>query len=168
MAEADPSDPRGPAAAGVSVILAVVVTAVLFVGLVILGLGMLSYFAEIDILDVPGLGVYPGVAGMVAAIAVYVLAMIPIARRPSHPAGVLTAVATALAHLAAVWLVALVGGAGLAPATAAVSQLVLGGSTLVIAIAAAVSAASAIALRRSRGQRPHWPWEDEDAGEPPR
>lgn len=141
---------------------------VLFVGLTILGLGMLSYFTRTDILDVPGLGVYPGVGGMVAAIAVYVLAMIPIARRPSHPAGILTAVATALAHLAAVWLVALVGGAGLARATAAASQLVLGGSTLVIAVAAAVSAAIAIALRRSRRQRPHWPWEEDETDEPPR
>jgi uncharacterized membrane protein len=141
-----------------------VLATVLFFGLAILGLGMLSYFTDSDILSVPDLGQYPGVVGMVLAIVVFVAILVPSLRprRPTYPASVLVGVATALAHLAGVWLTALVAGAGIAPATAAVMQLVVGGSTLVIGLAALVAAWVGIALRRTRAHRPSWPWEDEE------
>lgn len=140
---------------------------VLFVGFAILGLGMLSYFTDSDILDVPGLGQYPGVVGMLVAIVVFValLAQAVRPKRPAYPASVAVALATALVHLAGVWLAALVGGAGVAPATAAVMQLILGGPTVVIGLAALVAAWIGIALRRTRAQKPHWPWEDRPGDE---
>lgn len=140
---------------------------VLLLALVILGLGMLSYFTDSDILSVPDLGQFPGVAGMVVAIVVFVAIVVPSLRprRPAYPAFVLAGVATALAHLASVWLAALLGGAGVAAATAAVMQLVVGGASVVIALAAFVAAWVGIALRRTRAQKPHWPWEDRSGGE---
>jgi len=140
----------------------VVLTTVLFLGFAILGLGMLSYFTDSDILDVPALGQYPAVVGMIIAIVVFVTTLIPAVRpqRPAYPASVLVALATALAHLAGVWLAALIGGAGVTAATAAAMQLMLGGSTVVIGLAALVAAWIGIALRRTRAQKPQWPWED--------
>ncbi|REJ07906.1 hypothetical protein DY023_02715 [Microbacterium bovistercoris] len=140
---------------------------VLFLGFAILGLGMLSYFADVDILDVPALGQYPGVVGMLAAIVVFVVVLAPTARmpHPAYPASVLVALASALAHLAGVWLAALIGGAGVTAATAAVMQLVTGGATLVIGLAAVVAAWIGIALRRTRAQKPQWPWEDRSGDE---
>ncbi|MFE6997315.1 DUF6121 family protein [Microbacterium sp. NPDC057659] len=136
---------------------------VLFFGLVILGLGMLSYFTDSDILSVPDLGQYPGVVGMVAAIIGFVAILVPSLRlrRPTYPASVLVGVATALAHLAGVWVAALFGGAGVAAATAAVMQLVVGGASMVVALAALAAAWIGVALRRTRSRKPHWPWEDQ-------
>ncbi|MFE6736269.1 DUF6121 family protein [Microbacterium sp. NPDC057650] len=141
-----------------------VLATVLFFGLGILGLGMLSYFTDSDILSVPDLGQYPGVVGMVVAIIVFVAILAPSLRqrRPAYPASVLVGLATALTHLAGVWVAALSGGAGVAAATAAVMQLVVGGASLVVALAALVAAWIGVALRRTRSQRPHWPWEDEE------
>lgn len=135
---------------------------VLFFGIVILGLGMLSYFTDSDILSVPDLGQYPGVVGMAAAIVVFVATLAPTLRqrRPAYPAPVLVGVATALAHLVGVWLAAVIGGAGATAATAAAMQLVLSGASVVIALAALVAAWIGIALRRTRAQKPHWPWEE--------
>ncbi|UJP10254.1 hypothetical protein L2X99_00580 [Microbacterium sp. KUDC0406] len=134
---------------------------VLFLGFAILGLGMLSYFTDADILSVPDLGQYPGVVGMIVAIVVFAAVLTPSvqAARPSYPASVPVALAAALGHLAAVWLAAVAGGAGLATATAAIMQLITGGPTVVIALAAVVAAWIGIALRRTRAQKPQWPWE---------
>ncbi|UWF78736.1 hypothetical protein JRG78_10475 [Microbacterium sp. EF45047] len=122
---------------------------------------MLSYFADIDIIAVSALGQWPGIAGMFVAVAVFTGMLWPVLRvpHPLYPPVALVAVVTGLAHLAAVWLSALVAGSGLAPASAAVSQLVLRGPSAVLLLAAAVAAWIAVALRRTRARPPHWPWE---------
>lgn len=158
-------DPRGPAPEGVSAFLAGVVGTVCFGAFAILGLGMLSYFADVDIISVEGLTLWPGVVGMAVAIAAFALMIAPLLRRPrpSFGAVVLTAVGTALAHLAVVWLAALVGGAGIAHAVAAASQIVVRGSSAVILAAALIAGWIAVGLRHARSGTPRWPWEGDDS-----
>ncbi|MGB4135457.1 MAG: hypothetical protein WA971_02770 [Microbacterium sp.] len=141
--------------------MATVIGAVLFIGLLIFGLGVLSYVTDRDILDVPGLGQYPGVAGAAVALLVFALLLRPIVRgvRPSFGAVWLTALAATLVHLVAVWGGALLSGVGIAAATSAVSQLVVGGSSLVILLAGLLAGWTAVALRRTRNGPPRWPWE---------
>ncbi|MGW9627512.1 hypothetical protein [Microbacterium sp. NPDC055521] len=158
-------DPHGPVPEGVSAFLAGVVGTVCFGAFAILGLGMLSYFADVDIISVEGLTLWPGVAGMAVAIAVFALLLASVLRRPLPPYGamVLVALATALMHLAAVWLSAMAGGSGLAHASAAASQIVVRGSSLVIIVVALIAGWIAVALRRSRSGTPRWPWERSDS-----
>ncbi|MDT0158366.1 hypothetical protein Q9R19_12070 [Microbacterium sp. ARD32] len=158
-------DPRGGTPSGVSASLALVVGFVGFAALGILGLGMLSYFADIDILSAPGLGWRPGVVGMLVAIGVFCGALRPSLRRgdPSFLTAFPVALGAAAAHLLAVWLTALLIGAGTASAFAAAAQLIVRGSSTVVLAAAAIGAWVAIALRRTRVGAPRWPWEDDDA-----
>ncbi|WP_255218149.1 hypothetical protein [Microbacterium resistens] len=133
-----------------------------FFALAIAGLGFLSLFTETDLIVVAGLGQLPGIVGMVLAVTVFAVVLRIVLRppRPSFVPSVFLALGTTLAHLAGVWIAALVEGAGIAPATAAVGQLVLGGASAVIAVAALVAAWGGIALRRTRSGRPRWPWEE--------
>lgn len=158
-------DPHGPMPAGVSAFLAVVIGFVAFASLTILGLGMLSYFGDLDIISVSGLGSWPAIVGMIVAIVVFSWMLWPALsrRHPSFLAVIPVALVTGFVHLLAVWLAALMSGAGVTAATAAVSQLITRGSTPIVLLAALVAAWAAIALRRTRARAPHWPWEDDDA-----
>lgn|SRR5690606_6736143 len=158
-------DPRGESPAGVSAFLALVIGFVGFATLSILGLGMLSYFADVDILSVPGLDWWPAIVAMIVAILVFCWMLWPVLRRgrPSFLAVPAAALVTAVAHLVALWLAALLSGVGTAAALTAVSQLITRGSSLVVLLAAAVGAWVAIALRRTRARAPQWPWEDHGA-----
>lgn len=158
-------DPHGPAPEGVSAFLAGVIGSVCFAAFGILGLGMLSYFADVDIISVEGLTLWPGVVGMAAAILIFAALLAPVLRsaRPSFGAVVLVALAAVLGHLAAVWLAALVGGAGIAHASAAASQIVVRGSSVVLLAAGLIAGWIAVALRRSRSGTPRWPWERADS-----
>lgn len=157
-------DPRGDAPAGVSVVLALVIGVAVFVSLAILGLGMLSFFADVDIIHVPDMGMWPGIVGMGVAVLVFALVLRSLLarRHPSFPPVLFVGLIAALAHLFAVWLGALLAGVGLAPAVSAVSQLIVQGSSLVVLLAAVVGAWIAVALRRTRAAAPRWPWERED------
>lgn len=154
--------PHGPAPAGVSASLATVMASVVFFALAIAGLGALSFFSDADIIAVPGLGQGPGAWGMFAALVVFAGTLWATLRRP-HPAYtrvVVTLLAVPVVHLAVVWLGAL--GAGPLAATTVARDLVLGGTSAVLAGAAAVAAWGGVALRRTRASRPRWRWEDED------
>ncbi|MFD5213225.1 hypothetical protein [Microbacterium sp. NPDC058345] len=157
-------DPRGDQPAGVSAVLALVIGAACFLSLAILGLGMLSYFADVDIVSVPGLSVWPGISGMAAAVLLFAAVLRPVLSQP-HPSFrpvLIIGLAAALVHLAVVWLGALVTGVGLVHAAAAASQLVVSGASLVLLITAVAGAWIAIALRRTSASAPHWPWERTD------
>lgn len=159
------ADPRGPEPTGVSAFLALVVGFVGFAALAILGLGMLSFFRDVDILSVPGLDWWPAIVAMLFAIAAFCWMLWPTLTRgsPSFLAVPAVALVTAVAHLAALWLAAVLSGVGLESALVAISQLLTRGSSGVVLLAAAVGSWVAIALRRTRAGAPHWPWEDGDA-----
>lgn len=157
-------DPRGAEPAGVSAFLALVIGFVGFAALAILGLGMLSFFNDVDILSVPGLDWWPAIVAMIFGIVVFCWMLWPgLARgRASFLFVPAVAFVTAIAHLVALWLAALLSGVGTAGALAAVSQLVVRGSSLVVLIAAAIGAWVAIALRRTSAHAPRWPWEHDE------
>lgn len=160
-------DPRGAAPSAVPAPFILVIGLVAFAALSILGLGMLSYFADFDILAVPGLDWWPGIVGMIIAIAAFAWMLWPsVSRgRASFLSIVPVALVAAVAHLAAVWVAALISGAGTGAAFAAVAQLVTRGSSLVVLAAALIAAWIGIALRRTHGRAPRWPWErDGEAG----
>lgn len=157
-------NPRGPESAGVSPVLAVVFATIGFFALAVFGLGGVSLLTDSDIIATPGLGQAPGIAGMAAAVLAFALMLWVVVRRPapSFFSALALAVSTALVHLAAVWIaVASVAGSALL-ATAVAGDLVRGGASAVLLLAAAIGAWAGIALRRTRARHPRWPWERDD------
>ncbi|WP_298039663.1 hypothetical protein [uncultured Microbacterium sp.] len=162
-----PSDPRGSDPAGVSAVLATLFTTVGFFAFAILGLGVLSFFADVDIISVPGLGPVPAALGMISAIACFAALIWSAVRvpRPRYRPLVAIALLVSLMHLLAVAFAALLVSGELITALAVMGDLVTNGASLVVAAAALVAAAGGVAMRRTRGGAPRWPWED-DEGEP--
>lgn len=160
------SDPRGPESAGVSAVLALVLSTVSFFALAIFGLGALSVLTDADIISVPGLGPAPGVIGMAGAVAAFagVEGMAVRIARPLYRSVWVTALATALVHLVVVAVCALIAAGDAVTALVVAGDLVRGGASAVILLAAAVAGWGGIALRRTRAQHPRWPWEG-DQGE---
>ncbi len=143
-------------------------TAIGFFALTVFGLGALSVVTDADIISVPGLGQAPGVVGMIIAIAVFA-GIVWLAVRLPHPRfrSVWTiAIATALAHLLAVAVAALIVAGEFVTALAVMGGLITGGASLVVIVTAAIAGWAGVALRRTRSSRPRWPWErdDPDAG----
>jgi len=145
-----------------------VIGVVSFFALAIMGLGVLSLFADRDIIAVPRLGQLPGIVGMVVAVLVFALALRGVLAdpRPSFVATVFLALGAALVHLGGVWGAAVAEDAGPVAATAAAGQLVLGGASAVLVVAALIAAWVAIALRRTEARAPRWPWEKRDDERP--
>jgi hypothetical protein len=158
------SDPRGPAPTGVSAVLATVLTTIGFFALAVFGLGALSIATDADIISVPGLGQGPGVIGMIVALAVYagILWLAVRITRPRFRSVWTIALATALAHLVAVGITALIDGGDVVTGLAVMGGLVTGGASIVILAAAAIAGWAGVALRRTKSDRPRWPWERED------
>ena len=157
-------NPRGPESAGVSAVLAVVLATIGFFALAVFGLGAVSVATDRDIISVPGLGPVPGAVGMLAAVLDFALGLGVALRR--SPATFLSvpgiALASALAHLAALWIGVAVASGDLIVATAVAGGLVVGGPSAVMLGAAAIAAWGGIALRRTRAEHPQWPWERDD------
>ncbi|MFS6609411.1 hypothetical protein [Microbacterium aurugineum] len=136
-----------------------------FFALAVFGLGALSVATDTDIISTPDLGQAPGVAGMLAAVVAFaVLLWVTLrARRPSFVSTITIALVTVLAHLAVVWFAVLLGTSDIVIATAVAGDLVRGGVSAVLLVAALIAAWGGIALRRTRAEHPRWPWErDED------
>lgn len=135
-----------------------------FFALAVFGLGAVSIATDTDIIAVPNLGQMPGVVGMIAAVVSFALMLWSTLRRP-HPSYVATiavALVAGLAHLAVVWGAVLVGAGNVVLATAVAGDLVRGGASAVLVLAALVAAWGGIALRRTRAEHPRWPWEREE------
>ncbi|KJL20597.1 hypothetical protein RN51_02816 [Microbacterium oxydans] len=135
-----------------------------FFALAVFGLGALSVATDTDIIAVPNLGQVPGVAGMIAAVASFALVLWSTLRRsqPSYAATIAIALTAGLAHLIVVWIAVLIGDGNLVLATAVAGDLVRGGASAVIVLAALIAGWGGIALRRTRAEHPRWPWERDD------
>ncbi|WP_282848451.1 hypothetical protein [Microbacterium oxydans] len=135
-----------------------------FFALAVFGLGAVSVTTDTDIIAVPNLGQMPGVAGMIAAVVSFALVLWSTLRRsqPSYVAAVAIALAAGLAHLVVVWVAVLIGDGDLVLATAVAGDLVRGGASAVIVLAALIAGWGGIALRRTRAEHPRWPWEREE------
>ena len=154
MTDREPGDGVRPA-------VAVALTLVTFIALVVFGLGMASLFTESDVIEAPGFGVLPGVVGVVVAAAAYAAVTATALRtwHPSYFAALWAAISCYLGYVIGVWIAAVVGGVDPAAATAAAGRLAIGWWAPIVAAAGFVCAWSAVALRRTRAQRPRWPWE---------
>ncbi|MFC7942475.1 hypothetical protein ACFUPZ_04355 [Microbacterium oxydans] len=132
--------------------------------LAVFGLGAVSVATDTDIIAVPNLGQVPGVAGMIAAVVSFALVLWSTLRRsqPSYVATVAIALTAGLAHLVVVWFAVLIGDGDLVLATAVAGDLVRGGASAVIVLAALIAGSGGIALRRTRAEHPRWPWEREE------
>lgn len=137
-----------------------------FFALAVFGLGAVSITTDTDIIAVPNLGQVPGVAGMIAAVVSFALVLWSTLRRsqPSYVSTVAIALAAGLAHLVVVWVAVLIGDGDLVLATAVAGDLVRGGASAVIVLAALIAGWGGIALRRTRAEHPRWPWEREEEG----
>lgn len=135
-----------------------------FFALAVFGLGALSVATNTDIIAVPNLGQVPGVAGMIAAVASFALVLWSTLRRsqPSYAATIAIALTAGLAHLIVVWIAVLIGDGNLVLATAVAGDLVRGGASAVIVLAALIAGWGGIALRRTRAEHPRWPWERDE------
>lgn len=135
-----------------------------FFALAVFGLGAVSVATDTDIIAVPNLGQVPGVAGMIAAVVSFALVLWSTLRRsqPSYVATVAIALTAGLAHLVVVWVAVLIGDGDLVLATAVAGDLVRGGASAVIVLAALIAGWGGIALRRTRAEHPRWPWEREE------
>lgn len=133
--------------------------------LVICVTGFASLLTDTDVIAVPGLGPVPGALAVLVSVLVFAAVLWPVIRmaRPAFTGVIPVALAAALAHLAALWLLAVVFGADVAAATAAVASAVTSWTSPAFLIAAFVAAWGAIAVRRTAARPPHWPWErDQD------
>ncbi|MFT4281962.1 DUF6121 family protein [Microbacterium sp.] len=152
---------RGP----VSPPLAVALTTVGFFALVIAAFGVTSLLADAEVVSVPGLGSLPGaLAVIVAGVSFAVLtALATRVARPTYRSTIACIVSVFVAYVAGLWLGALITGADLARAGAAVGGFVTSPFFPVLVAATFVCAWTAVALVRTRARRPRWRWEhDED------
>lgn len=135
-----------------------------FIALLIFGLGMTSLLLDQNVIAVRGLGQIPGVVGTTLATAGFAATTWIAVRRatPSFWGAALSAVVAFLCYGVGVWIAAVSGGADLAAATRAAGGVLTSWFGVVIAGAALVSSWGAIALVRTRAERPRWPWEDPD------
>ncbi|UPL19456.1 hypothetical protein KV397_03465 [Microbacterium aurugineum] len=136
-----------------------------FFALAVFGLGALSVATDTDIISTPDLGQVPGVVGMLAAVVAFavLLGVTLRTRRPSFVSTITIALVTVLAHLVVVWFAVLLGTSDVVIATAVAGDLVRGGVSAVLLVAALIAAWGGVALRRTRAEHPRWPWErDED------
>lgn len=126
--------------------------------------GFASLITDTDVIAVPGLGPVPGALAVLVSVLAFAAALWSVVRlaRPAFTAVIPVALAAALAHLVALWLLAVVFGAGAATATAAVASVVTGWTAPAFLAAAALAAWGAIAVRRTAARPPHWPWEHPD------
>ncbi|WP_227991782.1 hypothetical protein [Microbacterium sp. CBA3102] len=142
-----------------------VLATISFFALAVFGLGALSVATDTDIISTPDLGQAPGVVGMLAAVVAFavLLGVTLRTRRPSFVSTITIALVTVLAHLAVVWFAVLLGTSDVVIGTAVAGDLVRGGVSAVLLVAALIAAWGGIALRRTRAEHPRWPWErDED------
>jgi hypothetical protein len=137
-------------------------TTIGFVALLIAGFGLTSLLTDTEVIAVPNLGFLPGALGVaVATVAFAAITGLAVRlARPQYTAVIAITASVFIGYLAGLWVGALLTGAGLAPATAAMGSFATSVFALVLLGAAVVCAWAAIALVRTRAGRPRWPWED--------
>lgn len=145
--------------------MAVLLATVGFFALLVGGFGILSLLLDADVISTPGIGLLAGALAAAAAVAGFALVLWRATRapRPSYSAAGLATLVAVVAYLALLWIGALVQGAGLALATAAVGGFVTSWFVVLLAGCAFVAGWCGVALVRTEARRPRWPWErDED------
>lgn len=133
-----------------------------YLALLVAGLGIASLVTDSDVISTRGVGLAPAYLAAGAAILAFALLLRgSIAReQPSYMAALGTAIGSAAAHLILLAGATLVSSGDLGTTVGVVGEVLLGWVALVFFAAALVAAWAAIAVRRTRMDRPRWPWED--------
>ncbi len=138
--------------------------AVVFVALVIVGFGALSYATDTEVIAAPGLGPLPAVIGIAAGTIAFAGTLLARAlNRPGLGAAALAAVLASAVHLLAVSVAVLFTVPGAAAAVA--SHLVLGGYSVLVFLAGLLAGALTVVGFRAGTGTPQWPWEKHDDDE---
>lgn len=137
---------------------------VLFVALMVGGLGVVSLVTGRDVIDVPDFGDLVGTVAAILAAAAFAAVLGMLLRRPNPSlwGGIGTAVAAFLVYLVVVWIGGAVHTQDVVLAASVAGHLVTGGFAIVVAGAGLLAGWGGILLVRASGGRPRWPWEDKD------
>ena len=137
---------------------------VLFVALMVGGLGVVSLVTGRDVIAVPDFGDLVGTVAAILASVTFaaVLWMLLRRPRPSLWGGVGTAVAAFLVYLLVAWVGGAVHTGDIVLAASVAGALVTGGFAIVVAASGLLAGWGGILLVRMRGGRPRWPWESRD------
>lgn len=139
--------------------------AVVFVGLMVLALGVITYATDVDVFP-SGAGNVPGIlAGAVAAIT-WIAVLTPRLRQAGLGTAVIAGFAAAIAYT--LMAVLAVVGNGFAYAGSVATHLLTGWFALGIVAAGILAATLTIVIARAGGgatERARWPWERDDPDE---
>ncbi|WJL94567.1 hypothetical protein QSU92_11350 [Microbacterium sp. ET2] len=160
-------------------LIAVTFATVGYVALMIFGLGMTSLALDRSVIEVQGLGPLPGVFAATAstlAVAGVLLSVMPrpllpqpdappragAAATPRYSAALWTAIGAYLGYVVVVWIAVVASGEELSTASTVAGGVAASWFGLVLAAAGAIAGISGVAMVRTRGERPQWPWEGEE------
>ncbi len=143
---------------------AIVFALVGYFALLVCGLGVTSLVTDRNVLVAPGAGPIPGVVGVVFSMAAIALVLIVTLRapRPSYGAAVLTALMAFLGYMLGLVVGVVIAGVDAGLLAALTGSFVLSWFAVVVAAVGAVAGWAAVALVRTRAERPRWPWENDE------
>jgi len=153
-----------PEREGMAPATAIVFALVGYFALLVCGLGVTSLVTDRNVLVAPGAGPIPGVVGALFSIAgvALVLAVMLRAPRPSYGTAVLTALTAFLGYLLGLVVGVVTVGVDASVLAALTGSFVLSWFSVVVAVVGAVAGWAAVALVRTRAERPRWPWENDE------
>ncbi|QAY60233.1 hypothetical protein ET475_09685 [Microbacterium protaetiae] len=164
MSGAPGGSPRDTSGGPVRPVVAWAFATVLFVALMVGGLGVVSLTTGRDVIAVADFGELVGTAAAAFAAAAFAGVLWMLLRRPQPSlwGAVGTAASAFLVYLAAVWIGGTAHTGDVVLAASVAGSLVTGGFALVVAGAGLLAGWGGILLVRSSGGRPRWPWEGRD------
>ncbi|MCR2816778.1 hypothetical protein [Microbacterium jiangjiandongii] len=144
---------------------AIVFALVGYFALLVCGLGVTSLVTDRNVLVAPGAGVIPGVVGATVSVAAVALVLALLLRvpRPSYGgAALLTALMAFLGYVVGLVIGVVIAGVDAGILAALTGSFVLSWFAVVVAAVGAVTGWVAVALVRTRAERPRWPWENDE------
>jgi hypothetical protein len=157
--------PGAPPPGSVRPVVALAFATIGFAAFTIGGLGVASLLLGEDVIAARGFGQAPGAVGTALAVSAFAATLWAALRapRPSFWGGVWAGLAAFLVYLAVVWIVGAAQTADVVLAASVVGRLVTSGFAFVVLAAGLLAGWGGIALVRTRGRRPRWPWEDDES-----
>ncbi|MCR2825110.1 hypothetical protein [Microbacterium sp. zg.Y909] len=153
-----------PEREGMAPATAIVFALVGYFALLVCGLGVTSLVSDRSVLVAPGAGPIPGVVGAAVSIVAVALVLVITLRapRPSYGVAALTALMAFLGYVLGLVIGVVVAGVDAGLLAALAGSFVLSWFAVVVAAVGAVAGWAAVALVRTRADRPRWPWENDE------
>lgn len=144
--------------------LLVALASIVYLAMLVAGLGVASAITDEDIISTPGVSIVAAYAAAAAAIAAFALLLVgPVSReKSSYWSAASTAIGCAGIYTIALAIGVFVSSADLSLMGSVLSEVLVGWVVPVVLGSAFVVAWGTIAMRRTEAKPPHWPWEDEE------